>query len=331
MLIFAGVDGTGATPLARFDAGYTPVYQNSHVSKLSRYACWADKTQYDRGPGLLGIETGGLAHSAVNHVVRYWDSSVSKVFLAGFSRGAAAVIESAKILKGYGIPVECLILFDPVDRSYVGGVGGWSLLSGSDTPIVSTVKHCIKVLRHPASASRESFGNCGSRFESPNTKIYPLLVPATHGGVGGTPWPESFVPPGSIYIDEGMVKNNPLGIDIGYEPHEIDGMTRVTPAQDRAGSAASWSFVTGILSPIIDQAMLDAGDATAPRRSENMVPGRTEARALHIVKPGESLSLIALKYYGSFNRWGDIYQANLSTIGSNPNLIQPNMELVIPV
>ena len=130
MLIFAGVDGTGATVLARGDTGYTPVYQSSHVSKLSRYACWADKAQYDRGPGLIGFETGGLAQSAVNHVVRWWDSSSSKVFLAGFSRGAAAVIESARILKGYGIPVECLILFDPVDRSYVGGVGGWSILPG---------------------------------------------------------------------------------------------------------------------------------------------------------------------------------------------------------
>ena len=134
-----------------------------------------------------------------------------------------------------------------------------------------------------------------------------------------------------MYIDEGMAPNNPLGIDPGYEPHEIDGMTRVTPAQDQAGSAASWSFVTGMLSPIIDQAMLAVGDATAPTRTEVLVPGRTEVRAIHKVKPDESLSLIALKYYGGFNRWGDIYQANLSKIGSNPNLIEPNMELIIPI
>ena len=331
MLIFAGVDGTGAAPIAWDNSTYHGTYHNSHVSKMTRFTCW-DKANYERGPGLLGIETGGLAQNAFNHVVRYWDSSNCKVFLAGFSRGAASVIETAKMLKGFGIPVECLVLWDPVDRSYVGGVGGWSVLPGSDTPIVDTVSHVIKVLRHPASASRESFGNCGGTLQSPNTKLYPTIMPCTHGGVGGTPWSEKFVPAGQPFIDEGCIPNNPLGIDIGREP-EVDGMTRVTPAQDRAGSGASWAFVNAMLQPIIDNAKLAVGDSTAPTRTEVLVPGRTEVKVLanHTVKAGESLSLIALKYYGSFNRWGEIYQANLSKIGGNPNVIQPNIQLIIPV
>lgn len=50
----------------------------------------------------------------------------------------------------------------------------------------------------------------------------------------------------------------------------------------------------------------------------------------YVVVRGDNLSLISRKQYGTSSRWNDIYQANLSTIGKNPNLIFPGQRLVLP-
>ncbi len=54
--------------------------------------------------------------------------------------------------------------------------------------------------------------------------------------------------------------------------------------------------------------------------------------AQHTVAPDETLSHIALKYYGSAAReaWMAIYEANKAVIGPNPGLIRPGMVLNIP-
>ena len=52
----------------------------------------------------------------------------------------------------------------------------------------------------------------------------------------------------------------------------------------------------------------------------------------HTVAEGETLSHIALKYYGSAARekWMAIYEANKAVIGDNPNLIRIGQVLKIP-
>lgn len=54
--------------------------------------------------------------------------------------------------------------------------------------------------------------------------------------------------------------------------------------------------------------------------------------AEHKVVAGDTLSGIALKYYGSAARehWMAIYEANKETIGNNPNLIRIGQRLNIP-
>jgi nucleoid-associated protein YgaU len=61
-------------------------------------------------------------------------------------------------------------------------------------------------------------------------------------------------------------------------------------------------------------------------------PGSSKYIAQHKVVAGETLSHIALKYYGSAikEKWMLIYEANKDTIGDNPNLIKPGMVLNIP-
>lgn len=52
----------------------------------------------------------------------------------------------------------------------------------------------------------------------------------------------------------------------------------------------------------------------------------------HKVVAGDTLSQIALNYYGSAakDKWMLIYEANKDIIGDNPNLIRPGMVLNIP-
>lgn len=49
----------------------------------------------------------------------------------------------------------------------------------------------------------------------------------------------------------------------------------------------------------------------------------------HTVKSGESLSLIAKQYYGDPMKYKAIFEANTNIL-SNPDVIHPDQELVIP-
>ena len=48
------------------------------------------------------------------------------------------------------------------------------------------------------------------------------------------------------------------------------------------------------------------------------------------VKQGDTLWAIAKLQYGDGERWRDIYEANKDTIGPDPTLITPGMQLVMP-
>ena len=50
----------------------------------------------------------------------------------------------------------------------------------------------------------------------------------------------------------------------------------------------------------------------------------------YTVQSGDTLSHIALHYYGNAGRWPEIYETNKQVIGSNPNLIFPGQVLCIP-
>jgi len=57
-----------------------------------------------------------------------------------------------------------------------------------------------------------------------------------------------------------------------------------------------------------------------------------KTKAEHKVAEGETLSGLALKYYGKSARefWMLIYEANKVVIGSNPGIIKPGTMLKIP-
>jgi nucleoid-associated protein YgaU len=68
-------------------------------------------------------------------------------------------------------------------------------------------------------------------------------------------------------------------------------------------------------------------EAYSKRMSEQQ-----KIKAEHTVKEGETLSHVAMKYYGSAvkDKWMVIYNANKAVIGDNPNVIVPGQVLKIP-
>jgi hypothetical protein len=321
MIIYAGVDGTSTED----NDGYKVTFKNSFVNRMSRNELVPfDDTFYHRGPSLFGHETYAQARMAYTWVVTRWKAGLVKaIFLAGYSRGAAAVIEVAYWLKADGIPVECLILFDAVDRSTPGpggGVGGVI----QNTKIGDNVRQAIHPMRDIlATRSRVGFGRCGQKAENPAMPFLKQYFFGTHAAIGGTPWLEAVNP----WTGEPR--------DTIWEfPSTIP--TAVTLAQDSACAAvvASWTFPQIISAFQQCKARLEKpSDAPhygprpdAPRYG----PPPRNGQKIHVVQPGDWLSKIAITYYGDMNKWKDIYEVNKGTIGSNPDLIQVGQRLVIP-
>ncbi len=68
---------------------------------------------------------------------------------------------------------------------------------------------------------------------------------------------------------------------------------------------------------------------SAPKKAS---PPEPEYIAEHTLAPDETLSHLALKYYGSAvkEKWMVIYEANKDVIGDNPNHVRPGTVLKIP-
>ena len=69
----------------------------------------------------------------------------------------------------------------------------------------------------------------------------------------------------------------------------------------------------------------DPGKASGNMAVEPSIETKT-----YVVKKGDSLSAIAQREMGNGDRWPELYAANKSAIGNDPDLIHPGLELVIP-
>lgn len=75
---------------------------------------------------------------------------------------------------------------------------------------------------------------------------------------------------------------------------------------------------------------------SSAKNQRNLTPSSQDAPqeyiAEHTVKEDETLSHLALRYYGSTDqaKWMVIYQANQAEIGDNPAILRPGLKLKIP-
>lgn len=208
------VDGTG--PWDNED--YAKEMKESFVSRIVRDSTQEHKI-YFRGPegaGLIKITSPAVLAWGIEWRYKKGDPIV---FLTGYSRGAATVINAATLLKAKNIPVEAMFLFDAVDRT--------TLLEAETIP--SNVKHCYHAIRSSEAQSRWYFGNCGLVSQNGTLKPEPFFT--THGGMGGTPWGEKGLikPPHKASILD-MMLTGPLWsgaigpealIDLNLTPKQI--------------------------------------------------------------------------------------------------------------
>jgi len=248
--IFLGIDGTGPDS----DATYEKAFAQSHVRKL--WAQWHTPCRkYDRGPTMLGTESETLAARGTLWVHEQYTRQIAlarkgdlaasarpRVFLSGYSRGGAAVVEAAHTLSRLKIPVHCMLLFDAVDRSF---------LENTDV-VPANVTIAYHAMRDPAAGSREMFGSCATRHARKSAMVRQHFF-CTHGGVGGCPWPkngksgkieEMTTAEKAKLVGAGAVFGLGFGAAAAKAYADRNDFTNVTAAQDKAGAASSWAWMT---------------------------------------------------------------------------------------
>lgn len=73
-----------------------------------------------------------------------------------------------------------------------------------------------------------------------------------------------------------------------------------------------------------------ANAKAAAEKKRAAAAGNKPAETQYTVKNGDNLITISQKYYNDANAWKDVYNANVKTIGSNPNRIYPGQVLSLP-
>lgn len=295
MLIFAAIDGTGVFS----DKDYAKEFKNSFVNRFSRKAVWAGNSYYQRGPSNDGFSTASKANYAAKYVrdrvdiqMKIAGSVQPGVFLSGYSRGAAAAISAAQTLGNAKIRVDCLLLFDAVDRSLT--VGRLSI-----PPNVSTCYHAV---RDPVTGSRDSFDNCGRTWTKP-TSYVERLFHCTHGGIGGLPYA--------------------TGGATGAIKEPVGSTTNVTPDMDQAISAKVWMWM--------DHNFIMAMRIYQDRVRKDIVRINTRDIEI-IGGFDDNLSKLAMRFYGDSSKWRGIVDRNFREFTAPYSASQPctGKRLIIP-
>ena len=168
--IFLGVDGTGDSDSDIYKADFA----SSHVRTL--YNELSGIRYYWRGPTGHGMQTKHLGAVVADYAKIACHATNAKkgphdmfICLAGYSRGGAAVIHACNLLKEAGLNIDCLLLFDAVDRSVNLGevqVQSHQMLAMS-----------FMQMRAASAGSREFFGwVCGTRHALMTKPIRPFTT-----------------------------------------------------------------------------------------------------------------------------------------------------------
>jgi len=112
-----------------------------------------------------------------------------------------------------------------------------------------------------------------------------------------------------------------------------DTMSRI--AERWFGSPNKWHLIAQA-NPLVDPTQMKVGQALRlpPKDAvqQNKVDEKKQntARITYTVKPGDTLSSIALQYYNRSGQWRRIYEANRETMNNDPDTLRVGMKLIIP-
>jgi hypothetical protein len=190
-MIMITVDGTGPLLNSSYDAAMKYSFCNQIKAQMHGAA------HYYRGPAGVTVLTVGRTWAGLRDILK---SGERQIFLSGYSRGGAAVVELAHYLRDMNMTVEAMFLFDPVRRDYC--------LPNAYT-IPRNVGKCYKIMRSLTGYKgnvaavlkwdkeiwgidpyqRGWMGNCATHLESNRTVLQQAVVDGSHGSAGGAPWP----------------------------------------------------------------------------------------------------------------------------------------------
>lgn len=173
------VDGSG--PFR--DAEYAAAMSGSFVRRIWSTSGLPGNRLYYRGPDAGGNISNMARPATILHrdILPLVGGGDKDIYLCGYSRGAAIVINVAAILDDLGHRVKAMFLFDAVDRSFE---------IGRCDEIPKNVAVAYHAMRDRSTGSRTSFGHCGTRAVAP-AKLHAKHFFTTHAGIGGTPWGKS--------------------------------------------------------------------------------------------------------------------------------------------
>lgn len=207
--ILLGIDGTGSWS----DETYRSENAHSFVSRIN-YRTHVSPKRYIRGPSVTGYEFDDIVDRGSRWIMGRHPGEGDRVLMTGWSRGAAACVAIAHLLRGEGIRVAALMMFDCVR------------MVSTPHPTASVpdnVDYVYHARRAPWVGSRESFGNSGLGHPStPPPHYTQVFYPGTHGALGGVP-------------SEGPASH------VVYELG--DGLANLTYGQDEAAVEHIWSGV----------------------------------------------------------------------------------------
>ena len=157
---------------------------------------------YFEGPGGLGFTTRGTGNKAYGAILEFYkDPRIalhSPLYLAGYSRGGACVLQIAKWLheSNFPISVKGLFLIDPVNRDLNLNMDGRGTPPNVNTVYVmlrdKTIEH-VDFPNDPDRYARKWMGTCyWTPQNSSATKVgmNEIIRGASLGAMGGCAWDE---------------------------------------------------------------------------------------------------------------------------------------------
>jgi nucleoid-associated protein YgaU len=173
------------------------------------------------------------------------------------------------------------------------------------------------------------------------------VTPTTIAGNGGATRPVTTgptTPPTSAPTAVPTPRSTPTATETTHTV--ASGETMSSIAKRYFGSENKWTLIAKA-NPSVDPSSMKVGaklripsqgavtlaggsGTTVTPKSSGSTPGATAGGGNHVIASGETLSSLARKYYGSTKHWRKIYEANKSTIGSDPAALKVGQSLVIP-